>query len=430
MTDTVTIRPTGPLHGSIRPPGSKSITNRALVCAALAEGDSTLTGALDSEDTRLMIDAVRQLGVPVEHDRPGATIRISGCCGRPPASGAELFVGNSGTTVRFLTAMATLGHGTFRLDGVPRMRQRPIGDLLDALRQLGADVVDELHSGCPPVVVRADGLPGGRATVAGNISSQYLSGLLMAAPCAQRPVELIVDGALVSKPYIEMTLAVMSAFGVDVETSELNRFEISPVCNYRAAGYDVEPDASAAGYFFAAAAITGGRITVEGLSRDSLQGDVAFCDCLARMGCEVEYGPDTITVAGRKMHGIQLDMNAISDTVQTLSAVALFADGPTTITGVAHIRHKETDRIGALAAELRKFGATVEQRDDGLRIIPAKLHGAKIDTYDDHRMAMSMALVGLSVPGVVICDPGCTRKTYPGFFEDLSSLSGGNTSTI
>ena len=381
-----------------------------------------LTGVLDSEDTRVMIQALRQLGLRVEHDRGDRTVRISGCGGRIPAGQAELFVANSGTTVRFLTAMVTLGHGTFRLDGTPRMRQRPIADLLSALGQLGAEVTSELGSGCPPVVVSAAGLPGGRATVAGNISSQYLSGLLMAAPCAAGPVELAVAGELVSQPYIEMTLAVIAAFGVSVEAEGLSRFVIPSGQKYQARQYDIEPDASAASYFFAAAAISGGDVTVEGLSRNSLQGDVAFCDCLKQMGCEVRTAADSITVVGGPLRGIEVDMNPISDTVQTLSAVALFADGPTTISGVAHIRHKETDRISALATELRKLGAGVEQRDDGLRITPAKLRGAEIDTYDDHRMAMSLALVGLATPGVVIRDPGCTRKTYPGFFADLAGL--------
>jgi len=424
MTETIAIHPTGPLDASIRPPGSKSITNRALVCAGLAEGDSTLSGALASEDTQVMIDSLRLLGVPVEHDPATATLGVCGCCGRPPAAGANLFVANSGTTVRFLTAMVTLGRGRFRLDGSPRMRERPILDLLDALRQLGADAVDELASGCPPVMVDAAGLPGGKAVVAGSISSQYLSGLLMAAPCAQQAVELHVEGELVSKPYIEMTLAVMKAFGVEVTVESLSRFEIPSGQTYRARQYEIEPDASAASYFLAAAAITQGRVTVEGLSRRSLQGDVAFADCLERMGCGVEYAGDRITVTGRRLHGIKVDMNAISDTVQTLAAVALLADGVTTISNVAHIRHKETDRIGSLATELRKLGAEVDRRDDGLKITPGKLHGAEIDTYNDHRMAMSMALVGLAVPGVVIRDPGCTEKTYPEFFGALAGLSG------
>jgi len=426
VPETIQIQPSGPLQTSIRPPGSKSITNRALVCAALAEGRSTLAGALASEDTQVMIEGLRQLALAVEHDADTRVIRVTGCGGRPPAAGAELYVAASGTTVRFLTAMVSLGEGTFRLDGTPRIRQRPIQDLLDALGQLGASAVSEAGTGCPPVLVRAAGLRGGTASVAGNISSQFLSGLLMAAPCASQPVELAVRGELVSKPYVKMTLRVMSAFGVSVEAAGLSRFVIPAPQQYRARQYQIEPDASAASYFFAAAAVTGGQVTVEGLSRQSLQGDVGFCDCLERMGCEVVYEPDRITVVGRPLHGIEVNMNAISDTVQTLSAVALFAERPTTITGVAHIRQKETDRISALATELRKLGTVVEERPDGLRIIPGKLHGATIDTYDDHRMAMSLAVVGLATPGLVIRNPGCTAKTYPGFFDDLAELTARN----
>lgn len=434
MTDSIEIQPTGPLHGSIRPPGSKSITNRALVCATLADGESVLTGALDSEDTRVMIDALGQLGLSIDHDADASTIRVAGCAGQFPTSDADIYVANSGTTMRFLTAMVTCGWGVYRLDGTPRMRERPIEDLLKALRQLGADVESETENGCPPVLAHADGLPGGRATVRGNISSQFLSGLLMVAPTAADRVRLQVVGELVSQPYVRMTLAVMEAFGIAIEyedtfslifTSQerLTRFVIPAGQRYRATRYEIEPDASAASYFFAAAAVTGGQVTVESLTRESLQGDVAFCNCLEQMGCDVRFDSSSITVTGGPLRGIDVDMNAISDTVQTLSAVALFADGPTTITGVAHVRHKETDRIHALVTELRKLGAEVAERADGLEIVPGKLRPARIETYDDHRMAMSLAVVGLVSPGVVILDPGCTAKTYPRFFDDLAELA-------
>lgn len=423
-SDHLEISPGGPVRGSIRPPGSKSITNRALVCAALAEGSSTLRGALDSEDTQVMIEALGRLGIFVHAEDAGKTLHVVGCGGRIPASGAEMYVGNSGTTIRFLAALVALGHGTFRLDGVPRMRQRPIGDLVAALKQLGADAECEGAGDCPPVVIRAARLPGGAATVRGDVSSQFLSGLLMAAPYARKPVELIVEGPLVSQPYVRMTLAVMRAFGVDVPADDLVRLSV-PLGAYCGRKYMIEPDASAASYFFAAAAITGGEMTIEGLSRASLQGDVAFAGVLARMGCRVTYQADSICVAGPPgpLSAGEFDMNAISDTVQTLATVALFAREPTTITGVGHIRHKETDRIAALAAELRKLGADVDELPDGLRIVPGPLRGAAIDTYQDHRMAMSLALVGLRVPGVVIRDPGCTAKTYPEFFADLARLT-------
>jgi len=422
--DQIEIEPVGPVRGTIRPPGSKSITNRALVCAALANGRSELHGALASEDTHVMIDSLQRLGIEVIQDSRHETLTVAGCGGQLPADRAELFVANSETTIRFLTALVASGVGHYRLDGIERMRQRPIGDLLDALSQLGPTCVSESGNGCPPVRIDTPGLLGGHARVAGDISSQYLSGLLMAAPNAQQAVTIEVDGELVSKPYIDITLQVMAAFGVQVERDGYATFRSDAPQPYQAREYRIEPDASAASYFWGAAAVTGGRVTVEGLSRDALQGDVAFCDVLARMGCEVDFQSDSITVTGKPMRGIEVDMNAISDTVQTLAAVALFAEGVTTVTGVAHNRHKETDRIGDLARELRRLGAEVEEREDGLRIIPATLRPAEIETYNDHRMAMSLALVGLKSPGVVIKNPACTQKTYPDFFSDLEHLVG------
>jgi 3-phosphoshikimate 1-carboxyvinyltransferase len=272
--------------------------------------------------------------------------------------------------------------------------------------------------------VHANGLPGGTAAIRGDISSQFLSAILMAAPAARSQVELMVDGPLVSQPYVRMTLAVMRAFGVEVETElPFERFEIDAPQRYAAREYAVEPDASSASYFWAAAAVTGGEVTVEGLSTESLQGDVAFVDCLERMGCEVRREPNSITVVGRPLHGIDVDMNAISDTVQTLAVLALFAQGPTTIRNIAHIRHKETDRIAALAVELRKLGAEVTERADGLTIQPGTSRAAPIDTYNDHRMAMSFALAGLRIPGVRIGNPTCVEKTYPAFFNDLAELT-------
>jgi len=423
MSDTIHIPTFGPIHASIRPPGSKSITNRALVCATLADGRSTLSGVLDSEDTQVMVAGLRLLGFDIEQDREQTTICLTGGGGKIPAEAADINVANSGTTIRFLTALCCLGSGQYRLDGIDRMRQRPIGDLLAALTQLGANVHAAADNACPPVVVQANRLRGGTANIRGDISSQFLSALLMAAPYAEQDVKLVVDGPLVSKPYVQMTLGVMASFGVEVNAGDLTEFRVPGNMRYQACQYAIEPDASAASYFWAAAAVTGGTVTVEGLGRDALQGDVAFCDCLQRMGCEVIYENAQISVRGGNLRGIQVDMNSISDTVQTLAAVALFADGPTTITNVAHIRHKETDRIGDLARELRKLGAAVDELSDGLRITPGKLGPAEIDTYNDHRMAMSLALVGLRVPGVVIKDPGCTAKTYPRYFEDLQELA-------
>ncbi len=425
LPDRLAISPVSrPIVGSIRPPGSKSITNRALVCAALAVGTSKLRGALDSEDTQVMVDSLQRLGLRIIHSSQTETISVEGAGGEIPVRDVDLFVGNSGTTIRFLAAMLATCRGRFRLDGVERMRARPIGDLLAALRQLGGRIECESQPGCPPVLITADGLAGGTAKVRGDISSQFLSGLLMASPYAQHDVELLVEGELVSQPYVALTLGVMKSFGILIDGQNLHHFHVAARRRYQGCVYDVEPDASAASYFWAAAAITGGRVTVQGLTRNALQGDVAFCDCLAQMGCVVEFGTDGVTVTGGPLRGVTADMNAISDTVQTLAAVAIFADGPTTITGVAHIRHKETDRIGDLVRELRKLGAEVNELPDGLTITPRSLCPAEIETYGDHRMAMSLALVGLRVPGVVINDPACTRKTYPRFFAELARLTG------
>lgn len=429
MSDRYEVKPIShAIEHRMRPPGSKSITNRALVCAALADGTSQLSGALDSEDTQVMIAGLQKLGVTIEVEDRGQSLTIEGVGGVFPTDGGELYIANSGTTIRFLTAMLTLANGKFRLDGTERMRQRPIGDLADALNNLGAEVTCEGANACPPVAISAKGLAGGTTTIRGNISSQYLSGLMMAAPAAEKPITLKVDGELVSKPYVTMTQAVMRSFGAEVEhDADWTEIAIAPQA-YRAIDYAIEPDASAASYFWGAAAITGGRVTVEGLNANALQGDVGFVDCLEKMGCKVERAEDSITMCGESkggtpLRGVELDMNAISDTVQTLAAVALFADGPTTITGVAHNRHKETDRIGDLATELRRLGAKVDEHHDGLTITPGKLRAAEIQTYHDHRMAMSMALVGLRQEGVVILDPGCTGKTYPEFFTDLEKLS-------
>ena len=429
---SIEITPCGPIHGSIQPPGSKSITNRALVIAALAEGTSTLRGALASEDTQVMIESLARLGLRVEEADSGCTLTVAGCGGVVPNQTADLFIGNSGTTVRFLTAMLAACAGEFRLDGIARMRERPIADLIATLNQLGGDVRSELNTGCPPVIVRGRGLTGGAAKIRGDVSSQFLSALLMAAPYARETVNLIVQGLLVSQPYVHMTLGLMRDFGVDVPAGDLTQFTIPGGQMYQGREYDIEPDASAASYFWGAAAVSGGDVLVRGLHRNALQGDVDFVDCLAQMGCEVRSEKEGIRVTGKQLRGIDVDMNAISDTAQTLGVVALFAEGPTTIRGIAHVRHKETDRIGDLARELRKFGAAIDEFEDGLRITPPTrydtFHGATIATYNDHRMAMSLALAGLKLPGVVIQNPGCTAKTYPRFFEDLQQLIEGSPS--
>ena len=415
-----------PIRATVRPPGSKSITNRALIVAALADGSSRLTGALDSQDTRVMIESLRRLGLRPAHDPASQTIEIDGCAGRPPAESAELWLENSGTSIRFLTAAACLGQGSRRLDGNARMRQRPIAALSDALNALGAAVQCEGVGGCPPVVVRAVGLRGGRAAIAADLSSQFLSAVLMAAPCAKTPVELALQGPVVSEPYVAMTVRVMKEFGVEVDSLPAGGYRVVPQ-TYRGRTFAVEPDASAASYFFAAAAITGGEVTVEGLSRDSLQGDVRFVDVLEQMGCTVRWSGSSITVRGGiPLRGVSVDMGDISDTAQTLAAVAVFADGPTRIRNIAHVRHKETDRIRAVVTELNRLEIDAEEHDDGLTINPKSARSphvrpALIETYDDHRKAMSFALVGLRAPGIRIRDPACVGKTYPAFFDDVGA---------
>ena len=413
-----------PPTASVRVPGSKSLTNRALATAALADGPSTLTGALDSEDTRVMVQALKTLGIDVVHETAASRIRLEGCGGRIPARQASLNVANSGTSLRFLTALLATAHGTYYLDGTPRMRQRPVADLLDALQGLGVIIRSDLGTGCPPVTIEARGLEGGFCTVRGDVSSQFLSGLLMASPQARDTVTIEVQGTLVSRPYVSMTLAVMEAFGVAASNRKFRRFDIYPA-HYRGREYLIEPDASAASYFFALAALTGGTITVQGLGPASLQGDLAFVDVLEHMGCTVRRDPGQTTVTGGPLRAVDVDMNAISDTVMTMAVVALFADGVTRIRNIGHIRHKETDRIAALAVELRKLGARVDDLPDGLIIEPpalSRLQPARITTYDDHRMAMAFALAGLKIPGVTILDPGCVAKTYPVFWDDLEAV--------
>jgi 3-phosphoshikimate 1-carboxyvinyltransferase len=450
--EQIEIRPLdGALSAAVSVPGSKSITNRALILAALtAKGFGyTLRGVLRSEDTEVMIEALRALGYRVLTDWPDSSVCVSSGEDEPtvPAAEADLFVANSGTTMRFLTALVSLGHGRYRLDGVPRMRERPIEDLLDALRQLGVDARSDSGNGCPPVVIRSNGLAGGTVRIRGDISSQFLSGLMLVAPFARDAITVTVEGSLVSRPYVDMTVRMLRNCGIPVGEPAANAFwflggareiQAADAAAYKQAlvfregfdprrhtwvcEYQIEPDASAASYFFAAAALTSGRVTILGLPENSLQGDVRFVDVLAEMGCRVERCSAGINVHGRPLRGIDVDMNAISDTVMTLAAVACFAEGPTTIRNVAHIRHKETDRLAALAAELRRVGAGVKEFADGLTITPGPLHGAEIETYNDHRMAMSMALIGLRVPGIVIKNPGCVAKTYPNFFQDLEKL--------
>jgi len=420
------LTPAAPFAADLTVPGSKSLTNRALLVAALADGVSQLRGALVAEDAEVMRVALANLGArsrELSASPGGVDLEVAGVAGRWPATAAELDVRLSGTAVRFLTAAVCLGHGRFRLDGTARMRERPIEDQLEALRGLGINAYSELGSGCPPVVVEATGLPGGHVRVAGDRSSQYLSGLLLSAPYARAPLTIEVVGTLQSKPFVDVTLAVMAAFGVEVERDGYERFRV-PVASYRPRDYRIEGDAMAAGYFWAGAALSGGSARTKGLGATSVQGDMALLGVLEQMGCWVERGADEITVrapATGGLRGGRFDLNAFPDQAQTLAVLALAADGPVHIDNVWNLRIKETDRLRALRIELERLGAQVEERADGLSVWPlATAPGSTVvDTYGDHRMAMAFALVGARWPNVVIDDPRCVDKTYPGFWDDL-----------
>ena len=418
--ERLAIRPRGPLDATVRVPGSKSITNRAALVAALARGESRLDGALESDDTEAMRVALGALGVAIE--ARGTTWTVRGSGGKLTAPRAPLDARASGTTARFLTAAAALADGPVVIDGAPRMRERPIDDLARALTALGAEVEVLGRGGCPPVRVVGGGLRGGRAQIDARRSSQFVSAVLLAAPCAREDVVLEpVGGVVVSRPYVDLTLAVMRAFGADAGWDGA-ALRVAAGTGYRGCAYAVEPDASAAAYAFAAAAIAGGRVRVEGLPRDSLQADLGLLAVLERMGCAVEREPHAIAVRGGRLVGVDIDMNAMPDAVLALAVVALFAEGPTRIRNVANLRIKETDRLAALERELGRLGARAHALADGLEIEPGPLHGAAIETYDDHRMAMAFALAGLRVPGVVIREPGCVAKTWPDYFEALERL--------
>jgi 3-phosphoshikimate 1-carboxyvinyltransferase len=421
---------TRPFRVTLSPPGSKSLTNRALVLAALAEGECGLSNVLFADDTLVMLDCLGRLGFEPEIDRSSRRVRVTGRGGSIPSSFAELFCGNSGTSIRFLTALCALGRGSFNLDGIPRMRQRPIRELVDLLRNLGARIGYLQSDGFPPVILEADGLAGGFIRFGSAQSSQFLSAVLQAAPYARHEVRVDLDGPQTSWPYVAMTMRLMDEFGVtpelirDPRTGDPRQI-IIPREPYRATDYAVEPDASNAAYFLAAAAIhPDSQVTIPKLGKHSLQGDVGFVDVLRRMGADVQIENDSLTVTGTgTLDGIDIDLSGMPDQAQTLGVVALFAQGPTTIRGLHTLRVKETDRIAALATELRKLGAQVDIAGDDLTIQPPeRFRPVPIDTYDDHRMAMSFALAGTKEPGVTIRDAQCVNKTYPNYFEDLAKL--------
>lgn len=437
-TETFTVAPIKTLDGTVTLPGSKSLSNRCLLLAALSEGTTRVDNLLDSDDIRYMLQALNQLNVPVEVNAADS-VTIKGQAGPinspNPAEICELFLGNAGTAMRPLAAALCMGQGIFVLDGVARMRERPIADLIDGLRQLGAEVSCVEATGCPPVTINAKGLSGGKAEISGKMSSQFLSALLMAAPIIDGDVEIKIKDELISAPYVALTIGLMKKFGVQVEIEgDMDgqpSFKIGKDQKYVSPGTIlVEGDASSASYFLAGAAITGGTVTVRGCGSASVQGDVAFANVLEKMGAKVDFQPESITVTrdpSVQLKGVDVDCGKIPDAAMTLAAVALFADGPTTIRNVYSWRLKETERMKAIVAECTKLGATVEEFNDYCIIHPPPNNKVKdnvvIETYDDHRMAMTFSLAACGGVNVIINDPACTAKTFPTYFEMLESIA-------
>lgn len=421
----IEVKPATKINATVKVPGSKSITQRALIAAALADGESTLLDPLESEDTRYTARALEQMGVIVAKAKDRWIIAGNG--GRIVTPGKEIFLGNNGTATRFLTSVAALGSGTFQITGDERMAERPILPLMQALQGWGVDIASMENNGCPPLLIKANGLSGGRTILPEGKSSQYLSSLLLVGPYARQEALLDVEGEILSLPYVIMTLAVMEAFGIRVEANEALNSYVIPQGIYNATEYAIEGDASNASYFYAAAAITGGEVTVPNVPVPSLQGDALFVALLARMGCQINKSGEGLTVSGpEELHGITIDMGGMPDVVPTLAVVASQAKGRTTIKNIAHLRIKECDRLHVMAVELAKMGARVEELDDTL-IIEGKdpdtpMHGAEIETYNDHRIAMSFAVAGLAVPGVKILGEECVAKSFPDFWERFQLL--------
>ncbi|MFV0447327.1 MAG: 3-phosphoshikimate 1-carboxyvinyltransferase [Vibrio sp.] len=424
--ESLTLQPIQKISGEVNLPGSKSVSNRALLLAALAKGTTRLTNLLDSDDIRHMLNALTKLGVRYQLSDDKTVCEVEGL-GKPFAAdhAQELFLGNAGTAMRPLAAALCLGSGEFVLTGEPRMKERPIGHLVDALRQAGADITYLENENFPPLRIKGTGLDAGTVEIDGSISSQFLTALLMSAPLAKGDITIRIIGELVSKPYIDITLHIMAQFGVQVENHDYQEFVVRAGQSYVSPGnFLVEGDASSASYFLAAAAIKGGEIKVTGIGKNSIQGDIQFADALEKMGAEIEWGDDYVISRHRELNAVDLDFNHIPDAAMTIATTALFAKGTTAIRNVYNWRVKETDRLSAMATELRKVGAEVEEGEDYIIITPpAKLTHAAIDTYDDHRMAMCFSLVALSDTSVTINDPKCTSKTFPDYFDKFASLS-------
>lgn len=429
--ESLTLQPISKISGEINLPGSKSVSNRALLLAALATGTTRLTNLLDSDDIRHMLNALTKLGVAFQLSEDKTVCEVQGIGGTFDIdalgidTSLELFLGNAGTAMRPLAAALCLGKGKFVLTGEPRMKERPIGHLVDALQQAGASIEYLENENYPPIKITGTGLKSGSVTIDGSISSQFLTAFLMSAPLAEGDITIHIEGELVSKPYIDITLDIMAKFGVNVINDNYQTFTILAGQTYQSPGqFLVEGDASSASYFLAAAAIKGGEIKVTGIGKNSIQGDIQFADALEKMGAEIEWGEDYVLCRKGQLNAIDMDFNHIPDAAMTIATAALFAKGTTSIRNVYNWRVKETDRLSAMATELRKVGAEVEEGHDYITITPpTQLKHAAIDTYDDHRMAMCFSLVALSDTAVTINDPNCTSKTFPNYFTKFSELS-------
>jgi len=424
--NTLTLKPIDKINGELTLPGSKSLSNRALLLAALAEGTSTICNLLESDDTRHMLKALKNLGIDYTLSENKTECKIVGNGAAFEASKIQnLFLGNAGTAMRPLCAALCCGSGEYVLTGEPRMKERPIGHLVDALREAGADITYLKNEGYPPLHIEANGLKGGKVEIDATISSQFLTALLLASPLAKEGMTISLKGELVSKPYIDITLDIMKSFGVEVCNEDYKVFSIKAGQRYKAVkNFMVEGDASSASYFLAAAAIKGGTVKVRGIGKNSIQGDVLFADALEKMGAKVLWEEDSISVTRGELNAIDMDFNHIPDAAMTIATTALFAKGTTTLRNIYNWRVKETDRLFAMATELRKVGAIVEEGEDYLKVTaPAELKHAAIDTYDDHRIAMCFSLLALDKASVTINDPECTAKTFPTYFEVLESIS-------
>jgi 3-phosphoshikimate 1-carboxyvinyltransferase len=416
----IKIKPVKNLQASITLPGSKSYTNRALLIAGLTEGECRLEKPLVSDDTKYMIRALKAFNIPVQEEKDAFI--VSGKGGHLSTPNNDIFIGNAGTTMRFLTTFSALVPGKIRLDGDERMRQRPLADLLDCLQQMGVKANSANGTGCPPIDIEGGKVPGGEIQLAGNNSSQYLTSLLLSAPYFENDTCINIQGDLTSKSYADITLDIMKTFGVHVENESYQRFKVKAGGRYKAQTYRVESDWSSATYFLAAAAVTGGEMTLNHINPLSVQGDAQFASVLEKMGCRVEKKATSLHIKGNPLRGITINMNNMPDAVQTLAVTALFAKGETVIEGIGNLRIKETDRISALTNELTRLGAEVEAGEDYLIIRPGNYTGAEIETYDDHRMAMSFAVAGLKIPGVCIKNPKCVEKSFPDFFQRFKDL--------